>query len=126
MFSARMVDSLIATRPESAGGAPVFRGASMIFSETATAPAASGTTTATTHHHLRGTCGLDSDMASFATKRVERTRLLLLQGREAANPGINSLVLSYKGSKGRLAAEVFEFAARGAVRKSAAHYDGLA
>jgi ketosteroid isomerase-like protein len=38
--------------------------------------------------------------------------------------GINSLVLYYKGSKGRLAAEVFEFDERGVVRKSAAHYDG--
>lgn len=37
--------------------------------------------------------------------------------------GVDSLVLYYKGSKGRLAAEVFEFDARGEVRKSAAHYD---
>lgn len=38
--------------------------------------------------------------------------------------GINSLVLHCRGSKGRLAAEVFEFDERGLVRKSAAHYNG--
>jgi hypothetical protein len=37
--------------------------------------------------------------------------------------GINSLVLYYKGSTGRLAAEVFEFDEHGVVQKSAAHYD---
>ena len=37
--------------------------------------------------------------------------------------GINSLVLYYRGSTGRSAAEVFEFDERGVVRKSAAHYD---
>jgi len=37
--------------------------------------------------------------------------------------GINSLVLYYKSSTGRLAAEVFEFDERGVVRRSAAHYD---
>ncbi len=36
--------------------------------------------------------------------------------------GIDSLVLYYKGSAGRLAAEVFEFDARGVVRRSSAHY----
>ena len=37
--------------------------------------------------------------------------------------GINSLVLYYESSTGRLAAEVFEFGERGTVRRSAAHYD---
>ena len=37
--------------------------------------------------------------------------------------GIDSVVLYYKTSTGRLAAEVFEFDERGIVRKSAAHYD---
>src|SRR5262245_14610766 len=37
--------------------------------------------------------------------------------------GIDSLVLYYKSSAGRLAAEAFEFDERGIVRKSAAHYD---
>src|SRR5262245_49342263 len=37
--------------------------------------------------------------------------------------GINGLVLYYKTSTGRLAAEVFEFDERGLVRRSSAHYD---
>jgi hypothetical protein len=37
--------------------------------------------------------------------------------------GIDSLVLYYKSSTGRYAAEVFEFNGQGIVRKSAAHYD---
>ena len=38
--------------------------------------------------------------------------------------GVNSLVLYYKGSKGRLAAEVFELDERGVVIKSSVHYAG--
>ena len=37
--------------------------------------------------------------------------------------GIDSLVLYYKSSTGRLTAEVFEFDEQGIVRKSATHYD---
>jgi len=36
--------------------------------------------------------------------------------------GIDSIVLYYKGSGARLAAEVFEFGGGGLVRKSSAHY----
>lgn len=36
--------------------------------------------------------------------------------------GIDSIVLYYKGSGGRLAAEVFEFGDGGLVRRSSAHY----
>ena len=36
--------------------------------------------------------------------------------------GINSIVLHYKGSAGRLAAEVFEFGDHGLVKRSSAHY----
>ena len=38
--------------------------------------------------------------------------------------GVNSIVLCYKSSRGRLAAERFEFNEDGLVGKSAAHYDG--
>ncbi|MFN8524270.1 MAG: nuclear transport factor 2 family protein [Chloroflexota bacterium] len=38
--------------------------------------------------------------------------------------GIDSVVVYYKGSRGKLAAEQFEFDERGLVRRSAAHYAG--
>jgi len=36
--------------------------------------------------------------------------------------GVSSVVLHYKGSAGRLAAEVFEFGEDGLVKRSSAHY----